>query len=72
MALLRKDTPLVYISGIDVHTGVVALGQDDTSEVSLFFPILSHFRSHETVVWEFTNWIFLRLSLKTCVLWKIY
>lgn len=72
MALLRKDTPLVYISGINVHIGLVALGQDDTSEMSLFFPSLSCFHSHQRVVWEFTNWIFFRLSLKTCLLWKIY
>lgn len=62
MALLKKDTPLVYISGINVHIGIVALGQDDTSEVSLFFPSLSHFGSHQSLsdgsipsVWEFTG-----------------
>lgn len=43
MALLRKDTPLVYISGINVHIGLVALGQDDTSEMSLFSPVYHAF-----------------------------
>lgn len=61
----------VYIRGINVHIGIVALCQDDTSEVSLFVSSLSHFGSHQRVIWEFTNWIFFRLNFKSCVLWKI-
>lgn len=48
----------VCISSMNVHICIVALGRDDTSEVSNFFSSLSHFGSHQRVVWKCTNWIF--------------